>query len=112
MKVIIPMWVAQFRLRPAAEPSYCLFSNKITSDAQWALVYEDPIPFEVEIPDDFDPRQAQVAALDEKVKQLRAEHMAELVALMRTRAELLAIEAPTSNAADQGAGLQESDSPF
>jgi hypothetical protein len=56
----------------------------------WVLV--GPHNFEVECPDDFDPRPAQIAALDHAIQLTRAEFTARLTELQEQKQRLLAIE--------------------
>lgn len=51
-----------------------------------------PHSFTVEIPDDFDPRTAQLAALDEKETALKAAFAKAMMELADDRAKLLCIE--------------------
>jgi hypothetical protein len=48
--------------------------------------------FEVEVPDDFDPRPQQVAALDAEIQQVRAAMSKRIMELQEQKARLLAIE--------------------
>jgi hypothetical protein len=48
--------------------------------------------FEVEIPDDFDPRPAQIAALDEQITKTRAEFTKRITELQEQKSRLLCIE--------------------
>jgi hypothetical protein len=47
---------------------------------------------EVEIPDDFDPRPLQVAALDKEIAAVRAEFTARINQLQEQKSRLLCIE--------------------
>ena len=59
-------------------------------DPEWVKV--GPHPIEVECPDDFDPRPQQIAALDEKIKEVRAEFTARVTELQEQKNRLLALE--------------------
>jgi hypothetical protein len=48
--------------------------------------------FEVELPDDFDPRPQQIAMLDEEIRQTRAEFARRINDLQEQKSRLLAIE--------------------
>jgi hypothetical protein len=48
--------------------------------------------FEVEVPDNFDPRPGQIAALDAKIAQERAEFSKRIMELQEQKQRLLAIE--------------------
>ena len=63
--------------------------SNTTSDAWGIGIREHSI--EVEIPDDFDPRPQQIAALDERIKQARAEFTARINELQEQKSRLLAI---------------------
>ena len=56
----------------------------------WVLV--GPHDFEVELPDDFDPRPAKLAALREQELQIRAEFAKNITDLQAQINKLLAIE--------------------
>ena len=51
-----------------------------------------PVEFEVEIPDDFDPRPAQIKALEEKQKQAAAAFQTMNTEIMRQISQLQALE--------------------
>jgi hypothetical protein len=56
----------------------------------WVLV--GPHSFEVECPDDFDPRPAKIAAIDKKMAAVRAELSARITELQEQKNRLLALE--------------------
>ena len=56
------------------------------------LVLIKPHEFEVEIPDDFDPRPAQIKALEEKQKQAAAAFQTMNTKIMRQISQLHALE--------------------
>ena len=67
------------------------FDPKYATADMWGVpVREHSI--EVEIPDDFDPRPQQVAALDKQIAQVRAEFTARINELQEQKQRLLAIE--------------------
>jgi hypothetical protein len=67
------------------------FSPEVATRDTWGVpVCEHSI--EVEIPDDFDPRPQQIAALDEQINKVRAEFTARINELQDQKARLLAIE--------------------
>lgn len=75
------------------EPTICFLPfapHTLTSDAWGVAVREHSI--EVEIPDDFDLRPQQIAALDEEIKKTRAEFTARINELQEQKSRLLAIE--------------------
>lgn len=49
--------------------------------------------FEVEIPEDFDPRPGMLKALDKKEQVLKAEFARRMMEIGKARSELLALEA-------------------
>jgi hypothetical protein len=59
-------------------------------DPDWVLV--GPHSFEVECPDDFDPRPQQVAALDKEIEKTRAKMHARITELQEQKNRLLALE--------------------
>ena len=56
------------------------------------LIFVKEIDVDVEVPDDFDPRPAQIAALQEKQKQAAAAFQAHTTETMRKINELQAFE--------------------
>ena len=60
------------------------------ADPDWVMV--GPHDFTIECPDDFDPRPQQVAAIDEKLQQIRAEFTARIAELQEQRNRLLCLE--------------------
>lgn len=91
MKTSIHMYLHQLQ-RGASKPSYHLTGAKFSDDEDWAFVKE--IDVEVEVDDDFDPRQKKVAALEEKKIEIQAECQMQLTEIDRKISDLLAIEAP------------------
>jgi hypothetical protein len=61
-------------------------------DSRDGCVHIKEHSFEVEVPDDFDPRPQQVAALDAEIKKTRAEMHRRINDLQEQKARLLAIE--------------------
>jgi hypothetical protein len=59
-------------------------------DPEWVLV--GPHDFEITCPDDFDPRPQQLAAIDAKIEQVRAQGTAAVTALLEQRQKLLCLE--------------------
>jgi hypothetical protein len=57
----------------------------------WGFVVA-PLDIEVEVPDGFDPRPQQIAALDAKIEEARAAFTARLTELQDQKNRLLAIE--------------------
>lgn len=64
--------------------------KNVTHDTWGVPVREHSI--EVDIPDDFDPRPQQIAALDAEIKKTRAEFAARINELQEQKSRLLAIE--------------------
>ena len=82
------------------------------SNPNYTLVYPKQIELEVEVPDDFDPRQHQVAAIDRAIPNLQAETHNKVTNLLRRKAELLAIKAPRAAVPDPADGIDGHDVPF
>jgi hypothetical protein len=61
-------------------------------DSRDGNVHITEYSFEVDVPDDFDPRPAQIAALNAEIKSVRAEFTARINELQAQKARLLAIE--------------------
>lgn len=60
------------------------------TDPSWVLVKQHS--FDVEVPDDFDPRPAQVQALREKEQEMRAEFARNITNIQSQINSLLALE--------------------
>jgi hypothetical protein len=60
------------------------------ADPDWVLI--GPHSFDVELPDDFDPRPAKIAALEEAKRKARADFAARITELDAQIQSLLAIE--------------------
>ena len=72
------------------EIQFLPFGPNSTSDGIWGVpVREHSI--EVEIPDDFDPRPQQIAALDKRIEEARAKFTAYVNQLQEEKSRLLAI---------------------
>lgn len=72
------------------EPKYCIAGmDYSTSDPAYALVGQMDV--EAEIPDNFDPRPQQVAALRSKKKEVQAELHEKIVQLDEQINKLLAL---------------------
>jgi hypothetical protein len=67
-----------------------LLSGPDSGDGEHTLV--GPVDIEYEIPDDFDPRPAQVAALQAQAEKLRAEFAKSITDINSRIAQLTAIE--------------------
>ena len=81
----------RFSLTGEPEVTFLPFAPKNVTSETWGVpVREHSI--EVEIPDDFDPRPQQVAALDEEINRVRAEFTARINQLQEQKQRLLAIE--------------------
>jgi hypothetical protein len=75
-----------------AKPTLCWHSHDKMGerDPHWVLV--GPHDFEVECPDDFDPRPQQIAAIDGAITQARAEFTKRLNELQEQKNKLLCLE--------------------
>jgi hypothetical protein len=82
------------------------------TNPNYTLVYPNQIELEVEVPDDFDPREHQVAAIDRAITNLQAETSNKVTDLLRRKAELLAIEAPRAAVPDPADCIDGHDVPF
>ena len=70
---------------------FSFYPFKPASDSSLGMpVFEHT--FEVEVPDDFDPRPQQIAALDEEIQKTHAKFTARINELQEQKARLLAIE--------------------
>jgi hypothetical protein len=86
-------WKAASKYSKSGEPviAFLPFETKHATPDCWGVpVREHSI--EVEIPDDFDPRPQQIAALDEQIAKTRAEFTARINELQDQKSRLLAIE--------------------
>ena len=89
MKQVFTMYLYHRQWSPGDPPAYSLFASPDMTDQHYTLMR--PVKVEVEVPDDFDPRPVKVAAIDEAIRDLRAEHQKALTDLILQRSELLAI---------------------
>ena len=71
-------------------PGYEVWSNEMTTSKE--LIFISSLDVEFEIPDDFDPRPAQIKALQEKQREAAAAFHAMNNDLMRQINELQALE--------------------
>ena len=69
---------------------FVLFSSANMAD-RWNA-YVGPVTVEVEVPDNFDPRAAQVKALQEEERKVRAAFAAKITEIQARINELQAIE--------------------
>jgi hypothetical protein len=74
---------------PNDPKEYRLFGTDMTDKYYTAIC---PVEVEVEIPDNFDPRPAKIAAIDAQIASVRAEMTARVTELMEQRSRYLAIE--------------------
>jgi hypothetical protein len=72
------------------EPEYRVYSFKIDDDECTVFLYETEM--EIEVDKNFDPRLAQVAALNKKMEKARADFQATVTSIQARINELLAIE--------------------
>ena len=68
------------------------FETDMSAVQSMDVVLIKPHEFEVDIPDDFDPRPAQIKALEEKQKQAAAAFHAMNTEIMRQISQLQALE--------------------
>lgn len=74
----------------ASESPFVLFSSSTMGDSWYT--YVGPVTVEAEVPDDFDPRAAKIAALRAEKAKLRAAFAARVKELDDRINSLLAIE--------------------
>jgi hypothetical protein len=93
MKTNIVGWIALYTGKHAdpKKPQFYWYACKsFTSDANFTAVVQHTI--EAEIPDDFDPRPVQIAAIDADIAKARADFTAMVTELQERKSRLLAIE--------------------
>lgn len=71
-------------------PYWTQSSQMAEADSKWVLV--GPHDFEIEVPDDFDPRPQQIAAIDAAIAETRAKLTARITELQEQRSRYLALE--------------------
>ena len=92
MKVTIKGYITCTQYAWDDKPTYSFYSFDPTSyDSSTVKVMEHE--FEVEVPDNFDPRPGQVAALEAKKKEIQAEFAAKVKQIDDKINSLLAIAA-------------------
>jgi hypothetical protein len=92
MKQTIKGFVYYIKYDFAEKPSLAWSSTATMGEADpdWTLV--GPHDFVIECPDDFDPRPAQLKAIDAKERSIRAEFTALITELQNRKNKLLALE--------------------
>lgn len=91
MKKIIKAYLHYDTSRhPCAKGRLELLRYKTSGAGDFILIKETEV--EVDVPDDFDPRPAQIKALQEKEKEARAAFEAMTIEIRRQISELQAIE--------------------
>jgi hypothetical protein len=80
----------QYEHNDAPHLNWAQSSTMAEADPDWVLVC--PYDFEIECPDDFDPRPAQLRAIDAKERAIRAEFTNRITELQEQRNKLLALE--------------------
>lgn len=73
MKVTVKGYLHQCQYPWMSEPEFVLLSTIFKNNADYVLMRQEPYEFEVEVPDNFDPRPQQIAALEEQKRILQAE---------------------------------------
>jgi hypothetical protein len=92
MKQLMKGYVYYIKYDFAPEPKlqWSASATMGKADPDWVLVGQHD--FEVECPDDFDPRPLQVAAIDDKLADLRAEFGKRVAELQEQKNRLLCLE--------------------
>jgi hypothetical protein len=88
-KATINGFVYHYQSKYSNTPNYVFSETRFSDDGDFALVTEHS--FDVEIPADFDPVPGQIAALNEKKRQLRVKLADELAAIDDRISKLSAI---------------------
>ena len=73
MKVTVKHYLTQVQWGWEPKPQYVLYPFPMNGE-QYAIVREMDV--ELDIPDDFDPRPQQIAALEEQRRKAKADHEA------------------------------------
>jgi len=68
---------------------YRIYTSADQSDDNYTLI--GPVEVQIEVPDDFDPRPAKIAALEAKKQEIRAKFAAAMTEIERKISELQAI---------------------
>ena len=89
MKVTIKSYVVAEKDLFSEKVNFLLWPYKPTEDNGIVLVRETEV--EIEVPDDFDIRPSQIAALQKKEQELRAKFAAAVTEIHRQISELQAI---------------------
>lgn len=90
MQVTINGFVTYQKHSWETEPRFEFYPFEPTSDCVGIVV--KPHSFDVDVPDDFDPRPAMVAALEEQKRLAQLEFSRSVMAIDRRIQSLLAIE--------------------
>lgn len=89
MKVKISTIVHEVQYGPGDEKRYMFFASDMTGKYYAAVC---PVEVEVEIPDNFDPRPGQIAALEAQKASIRAEFAAKVKEIDDAIANMQALE--------------------
>jgi hypothetical protein len=73
MKVTVKGYLHQCQYSWMSEPEFVLLSTLYKNNTDYIPVRQEPYEFEAEVPDSFDPRPQQIAALEEQKRKLQAE---------------------------------------
>lgn len=91
MKVTIDGFINWCPSAYAGDPEFHFHPCDMNGYSGYVMVM--PYSFEVEIPDDFDPRPAQIAKLKEDRRELQAKFALDLMNIEASISKLLALEA-------------------
>ena len=89
MKVTVKGWLYQVQHSWETEPSYRILSIDNYAYGDYSKIQE--VCVDIDIPDDFDPRPAKIAALQKVKTDLQADFGAKMNHIDRQIADLLAI---------------------
>ena len=90
MKVKIKAYVHYLKWAWEDKGEFEVFSCKFSDDEHRTFVCEQEV--EVEVPDDYDPRAQQVAALEKQKQKVMADYQKSVTDINRRISELQAIE--------------------
>lgn len=93
MKVKVKGYVHHVQYPWDEKESYEFFSTPMDSVEYYTCVSQVPVEIELEVPDNFDPRPQQIAALEEKKRKVQAEFAKRIAEIDDQISKYLAIAA-------------------
>lgn len=91
---VSPSSYAEFDIKDGRATGVTLIQYDVDMRHHGYVYLTDRVEFEIDIPDDFEPRKEMAAGLEQKLQELRAKHRMEEKQVEEKIASLLCLEAP------------------